>query len=153
MNAPLTSQTRPELTIRRNFDAPRPLVFRMWTESEHLTRWCCPKGFTIPFSEGDIRPGGRYRTCMRSPQGEDFWLDGSYLEIVQDEKIVFTHIWRDSAEDSGHETVVTVTLADAEQGGTRLTLRQAYFISEASRDGHSEGWTETLDSLEGYLAS
>ncbi len=152
MNAPTASQVAPELLIRRNFDAPRALVFKVWTDSEHLKRWCCPKGFTISFSEGDIRPGGTYRTCMRSPEGEDYWLDGRYLEIVQDEKIVFTHIWRDAADDANHETIVTVTLADADAGGTRLTLHQAFFVSEESRDGHRSGWMGTLDNLEGYLA-
>ena len=152
MNAPPKTETRPELTIRRTFAAPRALVFSMWTDGDHLKRWCCPTGFTIPFSEGDIRPGGTFRTCMRSPQGEDHWLGGTYIEIVPDEKIVFTHTWQDEAGNSDHETVVTVTLADAKGGGTRLTLHQAFFASEASRDGHLEGWNETLDSLERYLA-
>jgi uncharacterized protein YndB with AHSA1/START domain len=127
-------------------------VFKMWTDGEHLRRWCCPTGFSIPFSEGDIREGGSFRTCMRSPQGEDNWLGGTYLEIVPDERIVFTHAWQDEKGNSDHETTVTITLADAEDGKTQLTLHQAYFLSEASRDGHFGGWTETLDELERYLA-
>jgi len=152
MNASTRVETRPELTIRRIFAAPRSLVFQAWTDGERLQQWCCPTGFTIPFSEGDIRPGGTFRTCMRSPQGEDHWLSGAYREIVEDKKIVFTHRWHDEAGEPGHETVVTVTLADAEDGGTRLTLHQAFFVSEASRDGHFGGWTETLGSLERFLA-
>ena len=152
MNAPLNAETRPELTIRRTFDAPRALVFAVWTDGEHLKRWCCPTGFTIPFSEGDIRPGGGFRTCMRSPQGEDHWLGGVYKEVVPNERLVFTHAWQDEAGNSDHETLVTVTFADTGEGKTRLTLHQAFFLSEPSRDGHLEGWNETLDELERYLA-
>jgi uncharacterized protein YndB with AHSA1/START domain len=152
MNAPTASQTRPELLIRRTFDAPRALVFKVWTDGDHLKNWCCPTGFTIPFSEGDIRPGGHYRTCMRSPEGEDHWVGGAYREIVENERIVFTHAWQDAGGKPGHETVVTITLEDAAQGGTALTLHQAFFESDASRDGHMEGWNETLDSLAEYLA-
>ena len=151
MNAPQKADAQPELTIRRTFDAPRSLVFRMWTDDEHLKRWCCPTGFTIPFSEGDIRPGGTFRTCMRSPQGEDNWLGGTYTEIVPDKKIAFTHAWQDEAGNSEDETLVTITLADTDDGKTRLTLHQVFFLSEASRDGHLAGWNETLDQLERYL--
>jgi uncharacterized protein YndB with AHSA1/START domain len=151
MNAPLRAGVKPELLIRRTFEAPRSLVFQAWTDGERLKRWCCPTGFTISFSEGDIRPGGKFRTCMRSPQGEDHWVGGTYTEIVPDEKIVFTHAWQDEAGNSAHETVVTVTLSDDVEGNTQLTLHQAFFLSEASRDGHLQGWNQTLIELARYL--
>jgi uncharacterized protein YndB with AHSA1/START domain len=141
-----------ELVIHRIFDAPRELVFRMWTEQEHLTRWCCPKGFTITFSEGDIRSGGAFRTCMRSPEGEDNWLIGKYLELVAPEKIVFTHAWQDADGTSGPQTVVSISLSD-NKGKTELTLHQARFTSQASRDGHAGGWNETLDNLDSHIAA
>lgn len=152
MSAPSAAK-RPELTIQRTVAAPRSVVFQVWTQNEHLKRWCCPTGFSIPFSEGEVRPGGTFRTCMRSPAGEDHWLGGTYLEIVPEERIVFTHAWQDEAGRSDHETTVTITLEDAGEGRTRLTLHQAYFTSEASRAGHESGWNETLDELERYLAS
>lgn len=142
----------PELLIRRSFDAPRALVFQCWTKPERLSRWCCPKGFSMPFSEGDIRPGGSFRTCMRGPDGTDYWLSGTYREIVPPEKIVFSHHWLDDHGRPEHQTVVTVTLED-HGGRTTLTLHQAFFRSEASRDGHRGGWEESLDNLAEYLAS
>jgi uncharacterized protein YndB with AHSA1/START domain len=145
------AETRPELTIRRRFDAARELVFRCWTEPDRLNRWCCPKGFTLPFSEGDIRPGGWFKTCMRDPDGTDHWLAGTYKEIVPPERIVFSHRWLDDKGTPEHETVVTITLKD-DDGGTMLTLHQAFFLSYASRDGHRVGWEETLDNLAEYLA-
>lgn len=142
----------PELLIRRSFDAPRALVFQCWTEPERLSRWCCPKGFSMPFSEGDIRPGGSFRTCMRGPDGTDYWLSGTYREIVPPEKIVFSHHWLDDQGRPEHQTVVTITLED-DGGRTKLTLHQAFFRSEAARDGHRGGWEESLDNLAEYLAS
>ncbi len=143
----------PELVVERTLDAPRELVFQVWTQVEHLERWCCPTGFTIPFSEGEIREGGWFRTCMRSPDGEDHWLKGEYLEIVPPERLVFTHAWLSSKHGrAAHQTIVTLTL-QAQGGKTRLRLHQAFFESEAARDGHRSGWQATLDELERYLAS
>ena len=146
-----TAKADAELFIRRTFDAPRERVFRMWTEAEHLRRWCCPTGFVVTFSEGDVRPGGRFRSCMRSPEGVEHWVAGTYVEIVPGERIAFTHAWEDGQGSPGHETLVTVILADEGRGRTRLTLHQAFFESAASRDGHAIGWNATLDQLEGYL--
>jgi uncharacterized protein YndB with AHSA1/START domain len=57
------------LVLTRVFDAPRRLVFEAWTKKEHLDRWCAPRGFTIPSSEGDLRPGGVWRCLMIAPNG------------------------------------------------------------------------------------
>lgn len=73
------------LVITRVFDAPRSLVFQAWTRKEHLDRWCAPRGFTIPYSEGELRVGGAWRCCMRAPDGVEHWLSGTYREIVEDE--------------------------------------------------------------------
>jgi len=143
--------TRPELVLRRSFAAPRELVFQCWTDPRKLAGWCCPKGFTLPYSEGDIRPGGNFRTCMRGPDGTEYWLSGSYREIVPPRLLVFSHRWLNDDGEPGHETIVTVTLEDKD-GKTLLTLHQGFFASEASRDGHRGGWGETLDNLAEYLA-
>jgi uncharacterized protein YndB with AHSA1/START domain len=150
MNAPAAA---PELTIRRNFDAPRALVYRMWTEQEHLAKWCCPKGFTIPFSQGDIVPGGAFRTCMRAPDGDEHWLSGIYRTLEPPHRIVFTHGWEDGAGNRPHETTVTITLEEDGPERTRLTLHQAFFTSTSSRDGHEIGWNETLDNLREHLST
>jgi uncharacterized protein YndB with AHSA1/START domain len=140
-----------ELVIERVFDAPRRLVFRVWTEPEHLVRWWGPHGFTLPSCRMDFRPGGAFRCLMRSPEGTDHRLRGVYREIVEPERLVFTFAWEDEEGRVGHETLVTVTFAD--QGGrTKLTLHQAVFESVTARDSHREGWTGTLERLAAYLA-
>ena len=117
-----------------------------------MKHWFFPKDFTVPHSDADIREGGRYRSCLRAPDGTDCWVGGTYKELTPPEKIVFTHSWLDEAGKPEHETTVTITLEDLGGGRTQLTFHQAFFISEASRDGHAGGWNETFDSLEAYLA-
>jgi uncharacterized protein YndB with AHSA1/START domain len=139
-----------ELVITRTFDAPRSLVFEMWAKPEHMERWCGPRGFTIPFGEMDFRPGGAWRSCLRSAEGKDHWVRGVYREIVPPARLVFTHAWEDENGQPGHETVVTLIFTEIGKK-TKLTLHQAPFESIASRDGHHGGWSETLDRLGDYL--
>jgi uncharacterized protein YndB with AHSA1/START domain len=141
-----------ELVIARVFDAPRELVFECWTQAEHLQHWQgAPRGFTVTTQESDIRPGGSFRICMRSPEGVERWLEGGYCEIVKPERLVFTHVWLDAEKKPGPETLVTVTLTER-NGKTELTLRQTGFSAVESRDGHKFGWASALDVLSEYLA-
>jgi uncharacterized protein YndB with AHSA1/START domain len=78
-------------------------------------------------------------------------VGGVYREIVPNERLVFTHAWDGEDGRPGHETRVTVTLADAPGGKTKMTFRQAAFASKASRDGHEGGWGESFDRLAEYL--
>ena len=141
-----------ELVITRVLAAPPSLVFKVWTEPSHLVRWWGPKGFTAPSCKMDLRPGGAWRACIRSPEGTDHWMQGSYREIVEPERLVFTFAWENDQGEPGHGTLVTVTFAD-EDGKTRLTFHQAVFESVESRDSHHGGWSECFDRLQDYLAS
>ena len=140
-----------ELVITRIFAAPRQLVFKAWTEPERMMQWWSPRGFTTTSCTVDLRPGGAWRCCMRSPEGTEHTERGVYREIVEPERLVFTHAWEDADGKPGHETLVTVTFA--EHGGkTTVTFHQAVFESVAARDSHQEGWGEGLDNLAAYLA-
>ena len=139
-----------ELVLTRVFDAPRDLVFQAWTDRQHLMRWSCPHGFTLTHCEGDVRPGGPWRSCMRSPSGKDLWLSGVYREIQAPARLVFTHAWEDEQGQRGHETIVTVALT--RQGGkTKMVFHQELFESADQRDGHQGGWTECFEKLAGHL--
>lgn len=78
-------------------------------------------------------------------------MQGVYREIVEPERLVFTHAWEDKDGKPKHETLVTITFAEHD-GKTKLTFHQAIFESIESRDSHGEGWSESLDRLEEYLA-
>lgn len=145
------SSTSRVLEITRIFSAPRSLVFDAWTKPKHLAQWSTPQGITLPFSEAEIRPGGKWRSCMRLADGTDLWLSGEYRRVVPDELIEFTHAWEENGR-RGHETVVTVRFSDY-GNKTKLTFRQAFFDSVSSRNGHRGGWNECFDKLDVFLSS
>jgi uncharacterized protein YndB with AHSA1/START domain len=147
-----TQTAEHELVVTRLIDAPRRLVFKAWTEAGHAANWWGPKGFTSLGFQMDVRVGGRFRCGMRSPQGTDHWKVGTYREIVEPERIVFSFAWEDATGKPGHELLTTVTFADAGTK-TRLTLRQTQFTTAAWRDDHGRGWTSTLERLAEYLTT
>lgn len=140
-----------ELVITRIFDMPRSLVFQAWTEPDRVARWWGPQGFTTLYCKMDVRPGGAFRVCMRSPSGAEHWKQGVYREVVEPERLVFTFAWEDPEGKPGHETVVTVTFAD-HGDKTELTLHQAVFETVTARDEHQTGWASTLERFTEYLA-
>lgn len=141
------------LVITRVFDAPRALVFKAWTQPEHLARWWGPRGYSLPSCQIDLRPGGSYRFQMRSPSGEIHWWHGVVREIVEPERIVWTCSVNNADGTSiSAETLLTVTLEEY-AGKTRLTLHQAIFESTAIRDAHSNGWNDAFGRLAEHLAS
>lgn len=151
MNARNSAPAECELRIVRVFDAPRKLVFKAWTEREHILRWLAPRGMIVTHAEGDLHPGGHWRSCIRKPDGTELWVGGRYREIVPNEKLVFTHAWDGSDGNPGHETVVTVRFEDL-GGKTRMYFHQALFDTVANRDGHHHGWGECFDILAEHLA-
>lgn len=149
-NSPPLEPADRVLVIERVFDAPSRLVFKAWTERERLMRWWGPRGFTTLSCEIDLRPGGAWRVRSRSPEGVEYAEQGVFREIVEPERLVFTHAWEDAQGKPGLETLVTVTFAEHD-GKTELSFRQAIFDSVESRDGHAEGWSSAFDLLDEYL--
>jgi uncharacterized protein YndB with AHSA1/START domain len=140
------------LVLSRVFDAPRELVYKVWTQPEHLARWWGPRGFTLISYKTDLRVGGSYRFGTRSPEGTEHWARGIYREVVPPERLVMTHAWEHPDGKPKHETMMTLTFA--EKGDrTKLTLKQTLFESVTSRDLHRGGWSSTLDMLGEYLAT
>ncbi|MES2938192.1 MAG: SRPBCC domain-containing protein [Pseudomonadota bacterium] len=148
-----TAATTPhELVIVRVFDAPIGLVFAAWTEPRHLAHWSGPDGFTTPHHDMDLRPGGRWRACLRAPDGTDHWVQGVYQEIDPPRRLAMTHAWEDEHGRPGTQTLVTVDFSEEAPGRTRMHFRQAGFDSQASRDGHAGGWTQSFDRLAAHFA-
>ena len=152
-NDTTTESAERELEITRVFDAPRSLVFKAWTQPEHLAHWWGPRGFSLPSCQIDLRPGGSYRFQMKSPEGGIVWWHGVVREIVEPERIVWTcSIDNADGTSVSGETLLTVTLEDY-AGKTRLTLHQAIFASSGIRDAHSNGWNSAFGRLAELLAT
>lgn len=155
-----------EIVIKRALRAPRPLVYRVWTEPDHLARWWGPHHFTNPVCEMDLRPGGRYRILMRAPDGQEYPVMGIIREVISNERLVMTDDcaempddWHDEVDpgrdkrlgNPSLESLVTVTF-EAQGDDTLLTVHYAFTNTKARdammRMGMAEGWTESLERLE-----
>lgn len=148
-SAPVISDR--ELLIERLLDAPPALVYKVWTQPEHLVHWWGPKDFTTPACDMDIRPGGRFRILIRSGEGKDHWMRGQYQEVVEPELLAFTFAWEDAQGAPVHETLVTVTFRPEGKGKTRFSFHQAFFRTPVECEDHRGGWSECFDRLEIYV--
>lgn len=144
------------LEIVRVFDAPREAVWEAWTDPARAARWAGPHGFTATRVEGELRPGGAWRTCLRRDgDGAELWQGGVYRDVAGPERLVFTFAWDGVDGLPGPETLVSITFAEHAGGGdrTRMAFRQAVFDTEANRDGHRDGWNEAFERLASHLGS
>ena len=147
-----------ELVITRIFDAPRELVWKAWMEPDRFMRWWGPKNFTAPVCKIDLRVGGSYLYCMRSPEGQEYWSTGVYREIVPMERLVMTDSFADEKGnvvpashygmpgDWPSELVVTVTFEDHD-GKTKMTLKHVGLPPGTMSDLTNVGLNESLDKL------
>ncbi len=169
MNAHQSDAKSADFVISRVFDAPRDLVWKAFTDPEHMKQWWGPKGFTVIHSKMDLRPGGTYHYGMKAPDGTPMWGLFRYREIVAPERMVFVNSFSDEAgsvtRHTGHmawplEMVTTFTFEELPNGKTKLTTRssahnateQEQKTFDTSHDSMKQGWTGTLDQLTGYLA-
>lgn len=152
------------LVIARSFGAPRERVWKAWTDPDDVKRWWGPKGFTAPVCKIDLRVGGTYLNCMRSPEGQDFWSTGTYREIVAPVRLVCTDSF---ADEKGNIVPAThydmsgdwplsllITVTFEEQGGkTLLTLRHDGLPAGEMRTLCEAGWNESFDKLAASLGN
>jgi uncharacterized protein YndB with AHSA1/START domain len=137
------------------FDAPRDLVWEVWTDPKHLAQWWGPNGFTTTTSAFDMKPDGVWRFVMHGPDGRDYENRITFVEIVKPERIVYHHCGGSDVEPVQFKT--TVIFEDL-GGKTRLTMR-GVFPSAAERErvikeyGADKGMVQTLNRLEQYLAA
>jgi len=146
-----------EVNIVRIFDAPRELVFKAWSTAEHLSKWYIPQGCETNVYKLEFKPGGVFHHKVKSIGSEGCIFMGEYIEIIENEKIVYVLRYCDekgnmiSASDAKmpgpDETTVTITLEDYE-GKTKLTLHQSVAEEWAKKLGSYYGWIEILDNLE-----
>ena len=144
-----------EIVITRTLDAPRELVFAVWTDPKHLPHWYGPNGFTTTIHEMDLRPGGIWRLTMRGPDGRDYRNTLMFSEVVRPERLVYRHVIEEGTEPATHQTIVTFA---ARGNKTDLTLRMVFESNEV-RDSLNriynaiEGGKQTTGRLADYLAT
>jgi uncharacterized protein YndB with AHSA1/START domain len=144
-----------ELVLTRLFDAPPEKVFRAWTEPELLTQWFAPLPWTTPRAEIDVRPGGANLIVMRSPEGVDYPNQGVYLEVVKNERLVFTDAYTRAWEPSEQPFMAVILTFENLGGKTRYIARVLHW-TVADRERHEqmgfhEGWGQCADQLADLL--
>lgn len=150
MHASRFSPHERELVISRTIDAPRDRVYEAWTR--HLPAWWGPHGMTTPVCEMDLRPGGIFRTVLRAPDGTEYPTRGVFLEVVPNERIVFTDAF-DVGWAPHPDAFFTgiATFAALPERRTQIVVRALHW-SIANRERHEKmgfhpGWGESLDRL------
>jgi uncharacterized protein YndB with AHSA1/START domain len=140
-----------ELVLTRVIDAPPAPVFKAWTDPELLKQWFAPKPWTTPEAELDVRPGGASLIVMRDPDGKDFPNRGVFLEVVPNQRLVFTDAYTEGWQPS-EKPFFTAILTFEDVGGKTKYTACARHWTAADREAHEkmgfhEGWGQCADQL------
>lgn len=153
-----TPSSRLDLKISRTLDVPRSLVWRAWADPRHLEKWWTPKPWTTEVRGFELSPGGAFETIMRGPDGQESDNAGAFLDVVEQERIVFTSVlsagWRPVSKPMLPMTAI-ITMAD-EADGTRYEA----LVLHADEEGHEmhksfgfhDGWNTAIDQLAAVAA-
>jgi len=154
-----------DMSFERIVDVPRELVWKAWTQPEHLKPWFCPLPWKTIDCEIDLRPGGRFRTVMQSPEGDKFPGDGCYLEVIINERLTWTNAllpgFRPAPTGNSVGTVdffFTANIELTSHGtGTRYTATVRHADETGCKQhaamGFEKGWGTALDQLVVYIKS
>jgi len=139
-----------DITAVRIFDAPRDLVFKVWTDPDHVTKWWGPNDFTTTMHEMDVRPGGAWRFTMHGPDGTDYKNENEFLDVIPPGRLVYDHV-----SPPKHHVIV---IFEDEGGKTKLSMRMVFDTAElrntvAEKFGAVEGMIQHLGRLGKHLES
>src|SRR5215207_5049517 len=148
----VTMPSEREVVMTRGFDAPRRLVWKAWTDPEHVPHWMLgPADWTMPVCEIDLRPGGAWHFVWRKSDGSEMEMRGVYREIAAPERLISTESWG----GDWPETINTMILNEAD-GKTTMTMTVLYPSQEArdaaAKTGMKEGASMSFDRLAEHLA-
>ena len=148
----MTAEAQHELVLVREFDAPREKIFKAWTDPVLMKEWFVPRPWTLSDVKVDVRPGGSNLIVMRSPEGQEFPNRGVYLEIVENEKIVFTDAFTSAWVPSEKPFFVgIILLEDLGNGRTKYTAKARHWTAadkeQHEQMGFHEGWGKCADQL------
>jgi len=151
----LSRQVQPApLRVSRTFSAPRETVFKAWSSADHIKRWFCPDGYSVPEAKVEMQAGGAFEVCMRSPEGVDHWTRGTFTEVKAPERLKIDHHVIDPCGGGPVFSALTEVSFDTAAGGrTRMEVTQTYTVVGAAQaermiKGAPEGWRQTLAKLE-----
>jgi uncharacterized protein YndB with AHSA1/START domain len=140
-----------DLKIERVLDVPPNLIWAAWTQPEHLKKWFAPKPWTTSHCEIDLRVGGGCSTTMRSPEGQEFPNMGCYLEIIENEKLVFTDALLPGFRPAPNPFFTAIIELEPHDNGTKYTVHAVHKDIEGRKKheamGFFEGWGTVMDQM------
>ena len=138
-------------TITRIFDAPRAAIWRAWTDADEAAAWWHPRGLETPRDSVrlDVRPGGSYAYTMVAPDGSSYPTAGTYREVEEPSRLVFT--WAEPGDPEALAPVITVTLEDLGQR-TRMVFHVDGIGGQPGDESVYDGWDSAFDVLTQHLA-
>ena len=141
-----------DLVIRRNIPVSLSKVWRAWTDPEQLKKWWCPRPWTTSEVSLDLRPGGRMYTVMNGPNGEVAPNDGCYLEIVPEQRLVFTDFLLPGFRPNPKGFMVGIFHVEPDGNGGSNYLAVARHANPETTKMHEEmgfhhGWNAVIDQL------
>jgi uncharacterized protein YndB with AHSA1/START domain len=144
-----------DLVLERVIDVPPELVWTAWTTPKHVKHWFVPKPWSITDCEIDLRPGGVFRSVMRSPEGQEFPNVGCYLEVVPNQRLIFTDTLLPGYRPAPEPFFTAVLTLTPEGKGTRY-VAIAIHRDEAGREKHEkmgfhDGWGTVLTQMVEYI--
>jgi uncharacterized protein YndB with AHSA1/START domain len=139
------------LEMKRLLPAAPPVVFAAFSDPNELAKWWGPEGFNTPYLEFDPRVGESYRIEMQPPDGDPFSLTGEFCEVDPPARLAFTFVWEDPDPDDV-ETLVGLSFRDLGES-TEVAFTQGPFKTEARRELHRAGWTDSFDKVERLIST
>lgn len=144
-----------DLVLDRVVDVPRELVWKAWTTPEHLRHWFVPKPWTITDCEVDLRRGGMFRFVMRSPEGQEYPNIGCFLDIVPNERMIWTDALLPGYRPSEKPFFTAILTLEPSGTGTRYVATALHRDEEGRKRheemGFEEGWGTVLNQLVDYI--
>jgi len=146
-----------ELVLTRLIDAPRQTLYRCWTEPALMKQWFAPKPYETPVVEVDVRSGGANLIVMRGPDGQDMPNRGMYLEVVPNERLVFTDAFTEAWQPSAKPFMTAILTFEPQGDKTLYTARVRHWTVE-DREAHEkmgfhQGWGICTDQLAALAAT
>ena len=140
----MTGTTATTARVERTYSAPAQAVFDAWTNPAVMRRWWhAGPDWETTEATADVRVGGTLRVVMRRPDGNEYGGGGEYTEICPPERLAFTWVWDD--DSPGHSALIALDFQEHE--GPPLVLTHSGLRGEDSREGHRDGWQQTLENL------
>lgn len=144
-----------DLVLEREIDVPVELVWEAWTTPDSIKEWFCPKPWSVSSCEIDLRPGGKFNTVMRSPEGQEFSNSGCYLEVVPNQRLVFTDTLLPGFRPAPKPFFTAALLLAPTATGTRYTAIAIHGNEETRKQheemGFHEGWGTVVDQLVAHI--